>query len=353
MSQGTQCTLSSVVSMMLMLAAAVAVPPAVAQTGADVLEVEEVLVTARKREESLMEIPVAVEVVDSAEIESANITDLEGIAQVTPGFKLNNAFGRQADRPVIRGLSGISTGVELAGFFVDGIYVAGSLKSFDLDSLDRVEVIKGPQAAVFGRRTFTGAVNYVTAAPSDEHGVRVKAEYGSNDRMVFGATASGTEGRIGYRATVRSSSYDGDFDNTIPGGPDVGGEETLSFNGTVIFDATDATSIRVNMSYADDEDDQYAILLQPSSENNCVFGDDMREYFCGTLDTDLPVSLGGLLNNDVYGVERDRFRSSVRVDHDFNDSVSASVTAAYNNLNYYAGQDQTFGGLQTSFDFAT
>ncbi|MDJ0749990.1 MAG: TonB-dependent receptor [Woeseiaceae bacterium] len=317
---------------------------------------DEIIVTSRKREENLMEIPVSVSVVDADFIESSNLLSVADIAAVTPGFKVNNAFGRQGDRPVMRGVSGIDTSIELAGYFVDGVYVSGTLSSFDLDSMERVEVIRGPQSATFGRRTFAGAVNYVTQQPTEETKFSVRAELGSNSRQVLAATMSGKAGIWGYRVNARSYSYDGDFSNTLANGPDnIGSEETLSGNATLYITPSDETTIQINALYADDDDGQYGIVLQPSSDNNCTFPNPppsttSREYYCGVVRDDVPVSLGGVLRDDQYGVQQERFRSFVKVDHDFGD-VGLRWISSYNTNNYYAGQDQTFGGIQSEFSF--
>lgn len=352
----------SYLHLIALLGVALAVQPAPAEAQGNVADeadvVDEIIVTSRKREESLMEIPVSVSVIDSEFIESSNLLSVNDIAAVTPGFKVNNAFGRQGDRPVIRGVSGISTGIELAGYFVDGVYVSGTLTSFDLDSIERVEVLRGPQSATFGRRTFAGAVNYVTAAPTEDTSLKIRAELGSNERQVLGATLSGKTGIWGYRVHARSYSYDGDFDNTLAIGPDdVGSEESLSINGSLYITPSDATAIQVNMLYADDDDGHYGIVMQPSSDNNCSFPNPppsttSRPYYCGTLRDDVPVSIGGFLPDDAYGVQQERFRSFVKIDHDYG-PVALQWISAYNKNNYYAGQDQSFGGLQTAFSFAT
>lgn len=334
--------------------------PSMAQSGTDseVEPIDEIVITARKREENLMDIPVSVSVVNAEFIESSNLLSVNDVAAVTPGFKVNNAFGRQGDRPVIRGVSGISTGIELAGYFVDGVYVSGTLTSFDLDSIERVEVLRGPQSATFGRRTFAGAVNYVTKKPGDDSRLRLRAEYGSNDRQVLSATFSGAGDNVGYRVNARYYSYDGDFDNTLSIGPrNIGAEETSSINGSLYLTPTDDTSIQINALYADDDDGQYAIVLQPSSDNNCLFPNpppstSSRPYYCGTVRDDVPVSLGGLLPDNAYGVQQERLRSFVKVNHDFG-AVDLEWISSYNANNYYAGQDQTFAGLQTAFSFAT
>ncbi len=329
-------------------------------TGADSTKLEEITVTARKREENLMEIPVSVSVVTSEVIQDSNLLSVNDIAAVTPGFKVNNAFGRQADRPVVRGVSGISTGTELSGYFVDGVYVSGTLSSFGLDNIERVEVLRGPQSATFGRRTFAGAVNYVTARPDEDTRIRVRAGLGNNDRVDLAATVSGQARNVGYKIHARHYSYGGDFENTLAIGPDdIGAEETNSINASIYLSPSDSTEIQLNVLYADDDDGQYAVALQPSSDNNCFFPrppnqspGGPRPYFCGELRDDVPVSLGGFLPDDAYGVQQERFRSFVKLEHDF-ENIELQWISSYNTNNYYAGQDQTNAGFQTAFSFAT
>jgi len=352
---------SAAASVAIVCATAIVAPaPAMAQSDNDIDPdaFDEIVITARKREENLMEIPVSVSVVDTDFIESSNLLSVADVAAVTPGFKVNNAFGRQGDRPVVRGVSGISTGIELAGYFVDGVYVSGTLTSFDLDSVERVEILRGPQSATFGRRTFAGAVNYVTKKPGDDARLRLRAEYGSNDRQVLSATVAGANDSVGFRVNARYYSYDGDFTNTLTFGPqDIGSEESTSINGSLYLTPSDATSIQINALYADDDDGQYGIALQPSSDNNCTFPNPppsttSRPYYCGTLRDDVPISLGGFLRDDQYGVQQERFRSFVKINHDFGPTALEWISS-YNTNNYYAGQDQSFAGLQTAFSFAT
>jgi outer membrane receptor protein involved in Fe transport len=319
-----------------------------AVNAAEQMVTEEIIVTARKQEESLMEIPVSVSVVDSQLIQDANLTSINDLVNTTPGLKFNSAFGRQADRPVVRGISAIQTNNELAGIFVDGIYVAGSLQTFDLDSVERVEVLKGPQSAVFGRRTFSGAINYVTSTPTPELSGKVKATLGSNGYQVLSGSVSDTVGMFGYRLNVRDYSYDGDFTNTLAGGPDVGGEESTSVNASFVFDFTEDTSLTFNIASSDNEDEHYAIQLQPASENNCTFGG--TQYYCGEVSTDTPIEIGGYLPASDYGTDSKVNRANIRIDHDFG-AVNISWTSAFNKSEETSVQDVTASGLQTVFRF--
>lgn len=244
------------------LAAAVALASLHQGTTANAQEqatLEEVLVTARKRSENVMEIPVFVSVVDQSLIQAGNLQSINGLVNTTPGLKFNSAFGRQSDRPVVRGISAIQTANELAGFFIDGVYVTGSLQTFDLDSIARVEVIKGPQSATFGRRTFSGAINYVTLQPTDELSGNVKLEAGSNGHQVMSGSISDTLGNFGYRASLRDYKYDSDFKNTLAGGPDVGGEKSTSGNLALAYAFSESTSLSLNVNYVDSDDEPYPV----------------------------------------------------------------------------------------------
>ena len=309
--------------------------------------IERIEVTSRKKVESIQDIPLTVNAISSEFIEEAHIENISEIADHIVGFSQDSGFGRQFDRPVIRGLSQIS-GADLAGYFVDGVFVSGSLKSFDLESIERVEVIKGPQSAVFGRRTFSGAVNYITKKPSGDDLFKVKLEAGSHGHRVFAFTSEGAfSDDFSYRLTGRSYQYDSEFENTKANGPDVGGEETRSLNLSLYYSPSENTDIHFNVSKTKDDDEQYAITMQPSSANNCFEG----KYYCGVVDPNIPISLGGILEPSLYGIERDRTRSFVQIEHDMG-FADLTWTSAFNKLDYSAGQDQTYAGLEMVFSFA-
>jgi iron complex outermembrane receptor protein len=314
---------------------------------------EEVIVTARKREENVMDIPVSVNVFTADMMAAANIVDINDLAAKTPGLKFNSAFGRQGDRPVIRGISSIFTGVELVGYFIDGVYVAGSMQSYDLTSIERVEVIKGPQSATFGRRTFAGAINYVTAHPQEELEIEARATMGSNGLIDLSALLGGrTSEKFGYRLNVRGYKYDGDFENAKVDGPSVGGQETLSANLGLFFYLSEATTIRLNFNYSDDDDEHYAISMFRRADLDVCRSDVTTPYHCGTIPGSIQPNLGGVLDNKDHGVQRERKRFFIKLDHEF-DWATFSWTSAFNKEDYYAGQDQTFMGLETVFSFAT
>ena len=337
------------IQLSLVLGTTLAGPAALSVHAQESMVMEEVTITARKREEGLMDIPLSVLLVDRTAIENANLTDINDLANITPGLKTNSAFGRHVDRAVIRGVSAIGTS-DLAGYFVDGIYVAGSLQTFDLESIDRVEVMKGPQSAVFGRRTFSGAINYVTSQPTEDLTGKIEVKVGENGREEISGTISDTIGSFGYRVNARTYEYDGDFDNTLEGGPSVGGQSGESINAAFRFDVSDVTKVQANVSYTETDDESYVLTLQPSTERNCTFG--ATTFYCGTLKNDTPVKMGGYLDNSDYGLASETLRTSIRLEHSF-DLADFSWTSAYNTYDNSDARDVTFRAMQTVFDLRT
>ena len=129
---------------------------------------EEVLVTARKREESLMDAPVALTAVQGEYMDRSGITNLEQLSAQVPGLQVGRAL--QTSSIYIRGIgSGFNKGFEQSvGMYVDGIYQVRSRQfTQSLVDLERVEVLRGPQSILFGKNTVAGAIKVETANPVD------------------------------------------------------------------------------------------------------------------------------------------------------------------------------------------
>ena len=156
--------------------------------------IEEVLVTARKRAESLQEVPMAVSAFSSSQLETAQVDDITDLQRMTPNVTLNETSGLVAGavQVFIRGIGndpGFDQGV---GIYLDDIYLnrttGALLKSYDIE---RIEVLKGPQGNLYGRNTIGGAVKYVTRKPGDELMGDVKASYGAFGAAELSGSVSG------------------------------------------------------------------------------------------------------------------------------------------------------------------
>ena len=139
--------------------------PLIAQT-----VIEEITVTARNRAENLQEVPLAISVFTSEQLDKATIKNINDLANYTSNMTFNSSENGRLNIPVIRGMGMIDT----RGFdnnvsiFLDGVFVSGrSSQNVSMLDLERVEVVKGPQSALYGRNSFSGAINYVTKKPND------------------------------------------------------------------------------------------------------------------------------------------------------------------------------------------
>jgi iron complex outermembrane recepter protein len=348
--------------------------PAVAQTGDAAAQaepdtgLEEIVVTARKTEELLSDAPVAVTAFTAETLDDQNIRDLNDLSQFTPGLSFSQAFGRNTDRPVIRGnsnvLAGVQFGVESGtAVFVDGALFRGDIQTLNFDSLERVEVVKGPQSALYGRNTYAGAINFITRTPGNDFGGQVRARAAEFDE--YEATGSLDvpliPDRLAARIDARYFEYGGEYENTLTG-KKVGTEESMSIAGTLYFTPNDNVDLRLRVQYSEDDDGPLALFLQPADANNCRPGfrspafrvggtrvsTNQNQYFCGeikarpdlvALNTDaLPNGTGDGTAFD--GVEVDRLFATANLDWDLGGSGwVVTAIGAFRDETEYFGTD--------------
>lgn len=237
--------------------ATIVTPPALSQ----MTDLEEITVTARKRAESLLETPLSVSVVTADTIDRAGFRGLEELAMKVPGMQYHDQGGQRPGRfnsaIRFRGMdvnSPLPT-FQLGSLFIDGIYVLGTTHSIPLDDVERVEVIKGPQSAYFGRNTFGGAVNYITRMPSmDEHSGSLQASAGTYKENEVSASFEGPiiPGRLAYRIGGRSYSRGAMWTASDGGG--LGEQSTESIYGTLVAKPADGLTLRLRGFYGRDED---------------------------------------------------------------------------------------------------
>ncbi len=223
---------------------------------ADSADAGEIVVTARKREESLQEVPVAITALGADELQSARVETLQDVAKLTPGLNYTPLFGRQNQLPIIRGVAQ-TLGALNVGVFLDGVYLSGKASvDLELNDLERVEVIKGPQSALYGRNTFAGAINYVTARPTSE--VSGRAEFTVGTRGLYKSIVS-VSGPLSDTLRVRVGGYsqksNGFYRSAIDGGR-VDFTKSYGGTGTLEWQPDDALTVTLRGTYFEDDDGQ-------------------------------------------------------------------------------------------------
>lgn len=194
------------------LAQSEAAPQAVSSS-----QIEDIVVTARRRQESAQKTPLSVSALSGEQLQNLNIVRVEGIAQLAPSLRITQASGSgNAPAIYIRGIGTLSTALYVepaVGVYVDGVYTPRpSGNTFDLPDISGVEVLRGPQGTLFGRNTTGGAIVLTTRAPTEEAGLNANFSYGSRDEII--ASTIIQLGRIGnspfkVKLSAQSHSRDG------------------------------------------------------------------------------------------------------------------------------------------------
>lgn len=229
---------------------------------------EEVLVTARKREENLQDVSVAVSVVTAQTIADAGLVRLTDISQLVPNMTYQENISNKFTNITLRGLSssgglGNDPGV---GVYVDEVYVARE-SGFNADLLDiqRVEVLKGPQGTLFGRNSAVGAINITTRKPADEFEGMVLADVGDYDYQRYGALLNGplSEG-LAAKISGVYNKRDGYLDNSYGG--TVNTVDYYTFRGQVLWTPMDRLELLLIGDYRKDTSDGNNLITRYQGE---------------------------------------------------------------------------------------
>ena len=221
---------------------------------ADAPGIEEIVVTAQRREENLQDVPISVSAFSAEQIAAKGLTDVSRLEGLVPGF----TFGRSGvdARPAIRGVRTESVDVNAdttIGFFIDGIYQSRSSQgALGFIDLERVEVQRGPQGTLYGRNTFGGNVSVVTAQPSTDRlmgGADVTV--GSNSQIrVSGFINAPLSDTVAVRLVGGYEKSDGFVKNVNPAGGNLFDDDNSYFRGSIKFKPSDALTATFKFDYA-------------------------------------------------------------------------------------------------------
>jgi len=289
------------------MAQSTSVAPSTAST------LDQVVVTARKKNESLLQVPIAISALTAKDIQAANIESLIDISEYVPGVTIDNDGSDHVDRAVqsifIRGMSsGVSPSVSV---FIDGAPVAVGFIS-DVSDAERVEVLKGPQSAFFGRETFGGAINIVTKDPTTTPSGNFDGLYGSDNWYDLKGSVEGPvlSDKLTARLSVRDYSTDGQYKSSIAPYSGLGAQSTKSLALTLKYVPVNGLTMKAYFGVWDDHDGPAPVYKIGASSYNCNAGAapaGTDNYYCGTLPTTnattIPVqtAIDSLFKSQVFG----------------------------------------------------
>lgn len=296
--------------MAIMLASSLTAPMVMAQSSGPTLE--EVMVTAQKREQSLQDIPIAVTAFDQSAIEKQRIMNVTDISIYAPNVEIVETPGNStASTIAIRGASQINPAItweNSVGIYLDGVFLGKNLGGiFNVTELERVEVLRGPQGTLYGKNTVGGAVNLITRKPSGEFGGKVRLEAGNYGHQAAFVSID-TPDVAGFKANiaVHGEQRDGFTDNE----PDPFGNPFAGAPSNDEFNDNDSKSARLALLW-DISEDLYAAYTYDYSDQD-------RKPRLGQLtqtSTNSYLSSGGL--QDAYLTKDDELADEASNDFSF------------------------------------
>jgi len=311
-------------------------------------QLEEVVVTARARAESLQDVPATVTAFTEGQIENMGVARAEDFVYMTPGVTFVNSVEVGDSQLAIRGINGARDAETNFAFIVDGVlYTNPSAFNREYPDLAQIEVLKGPQGALYGRSAAAGAVIMSTKRPTQEMEGSIKvgaAEYGT---MYGTATIAGPLGSdVAGRLTVTSRKTDGFLENVYLNDDVVNDYEETAVSGRIVFDPTDTLSIDTKIRYSE--------VSAASIAFNAAFE---LPFFVGALEgvTGFGVdnTAASIDVNDFEWVyspnvdpenEQDTLEVSVKVDKEF-DTGTLTAWALYSDQDQYFLADGTSGAF--------
>ena len=219
-------------------------------TSAGAAVIEEVVVYAQKREQSILDVPLSVSVYSGETLDQAKVRDMGDLIQLSPSVTVTDGNGSVETELTIRGIgtSGNNPSFEQSvGIFIDGVYRgrAGSAVS-DYVDLESIEILKGPQGTLFGRNTAAGVLNVRTAKPSYETGGNLEATYGNFDMRQVRASVTGAlvEDKLAFSLAGSWHERDG-FANNIINGQEPYDRDRWNVRGQLLWDINADASLRM------------------------------------------------------------------------------------------------------------
>lgn len=224
-------------------------------TTAATAEIEEIVVTAQKRTESVQDVPISITAFSGDELDVRGLNDMQDVARYVPNFQMPTGNISRNTSLRIRGIgsAGSNAGIEASvGSFVDGLYMPTNAMNFgELIDIQSVEILRGPQGTLYGRNTPVGALNITTRNPSDEFESMIKLGYGEFDRATIrGYVGSGLSESTAGRLSFSYRERDGYQKNTLTG-DDINDTEEWSVRGKLLFAPYDSLEVTTILYYGE------------------------------------------------------------------------------------------------------
>ena len=315
-----------------------------------------IVVTARKREERLQDVPLSITAVSAETIKDQGVSDLRDIVNLTPGLTLSEFGAGTLNVPVIRGLTNLTGGAFAEGnvsVFYNGVYLQNNnlIDATFLD-IERVEVVKGPVSALYGRNAYAGVINYVTKRPSETFEGNASGILGTRGRRALQASISGPIAGPDLKARIagRYDASNGSWQDPVTG-IRFNGYDKYAVQGSVELNPSDIFSVLGTMFYAKDYFDPSARL---NVNGNCgAPAGAFQTSICGKIpdfDNDA-VFRSARPAFSIEGNKRETLLGTLEAQVELNNVTFKSLTS-FTDTSQFQRRDQDGTGVGFTFPLA-
>ncbi|MFC3051503.1 TonB-dependent receptor [Kordiimonas pumila] len=304
---------------------------------------EEIVVTAQKREATLKDTPIAVSAVGGSTMELAQLRDIRDLQVLVPSLQIAQRASASNTSYSIRGISSstFNFGLEPAvGVFVDGVYRSRNGASVnDFLGIERIEVLRGPQSTLFGKNTTAGVVNIITKAPTYDTGVEGELTYGNYDAFVAKGAINLpiTEDKLAVRLDMNWNQRDGVIDNYD--GRELNERDRYGMRGQVLYEPSENTRVRLIADYNNlNEECCAAPFFEITPQTQPILS------LLGSQITAVDLKSRTTFINGEARAKLTTYGFSGQIDHDFDSFTLTSITA-YRDYDEYQNIDADFSDL--------
>lgn len=336
---------------------------------------EEVVVTAERREASLQTVPVAVSALTAESLENRQITESSDLQRVVPSLKMTNNITSPTNlSPSLRGSTVQDASLVVAespfGIYVDDVYV-GRLNGNNatLADIERVEVLRGPQGTLYGRNTLAGAIKFISRTPGDDSWLNASVSAGDWDQYRGSFSAGGRFGESDWAGSIAAqyNNKDGQFHNDTTG-RDTGLERNWATRGKLRYVGSDDFDAVLSVSYAHSENDALqqfpgTTCVDPMNPANCSSPSNaqyrpsdvtpLSSGYYNVLTPTLGAGAPSLFTPDP-SAETEQLISSANLSYDLGGVTLRSITAFVNTKDFFStdfnGAGVVMGASQSNSD---
>jgi iron complex outermembrane receptor protein len=333
-------------------------------------EIEEVVVTATKKEESTQDLALSIEAVTAESLDVNQVYDVSDLAEITPGLETGKVIGSGSGW-TIRGMGSFGIGAGVIASVVTAVNGHSVNDSVVADSaffdLERVEVLKGPQGTLYGRNAANGVINLVTARPTSEFEGNYSVELGNYGQIKTTAVVNMPfSDNLRTRLAVLSNKRDGMVTNTVTGN-DFDDRNDMAFRLSLDYDLSDRTQVQFTYSDQESDDNRFQEEVSfcaqslffgcsPYARGQMNVAADTRGHFAGAfaLLAHLPNgtvenSFAGQTGSDDYtqvafNREPTHYQkqtvANLQINHDLNDNLLLTAKVSYDTRDFHQSGDQ-------------